>query len=215
MAALKQREVQHAKTLKSADAVVTFRSGRSESTSAESAQYDIASYSQSHNNIGNQGMDVDSAKMMISGANSQSLYNSVGAAGPAATGTRAARSASLNAGGAEGGGEFGALSDYLESLGIPSLPGGLGDIFGETMAGVVNPFGSNSNAEASTSYIPPNLSGETDNPVDDVMAGNQIQDWGIDWNPVEAPTMGMRVREKAKDRFEEDLKPLLLEANKT
>lgn len=27
------------------------------------------------------------------------------------------------------GGEFGALSDFLESLGIPSLPGGLGDIF--------------------------------------------------------------------------------------
>lgn len=29
------------------------------------------------------------------------------------------------------GGEFGALSDFLESLGIPSLPGGLGDIFSE------------------------------------------------------------------------------------
>ncbi|GHJ87619.1 hypothetical protein NliqN6_4021 [Naganishia liquefaciens] len=29
------------------------------------------------------------------------------------------------------GGEFGVLSDFLESLGIPSLPGGLGDIFGD------------------------------------------------------------------------------------
>lgn len=30
------------------------------------------------------------------------------------------------------GGEFGVLSDFLESLGIPSLPGGLGDIFGDS-----------------------------------------------------------------------------------
>lgn len=30
------------------------------------------------------------------------------------------------------GGEFGVLSDFLESLGIPSLPGGLGDIFDDS-----------------------------------------------------------------------------------
>lgn len=42
------------------------------------------------------------------------------------------------------GGEFGVLSDFLESLGIPSLPGGLGDIFGDNrldLAGLGNPVG--------------------------------------------------------------------------
>ncbi|KAJ9121851.1 hypothetical protein QFC22_002474 [Naganishia vaughanmartiniae] len=42
------------------------------------------------------------------------------------------------------GGEFGVLSDFLESLGIPSLPGGLGDIFGDNrldLAGLGNSVG--------------------------------------------------------------------------
>lgn len=42
------------------------------------------------------------------------------------------------------GGEFGVLSDFLESLGIPSLPGGLGDIFGDNrldLAGLGNSAG--------------------------------------------------------------------------
>lgn len=70
------------------------------------------------------------------------------------------------------GGEFGILSEYLESLGIPSLPGGLGD--------VLNLAEPNNAPGAGTGML-----GDFINP-----GGMELDEFGIDWGALGSPGAG-------------------------
>ena len=119
---------------------------------------------------------------------------------------------------AERGGEFGILSEYLESLGIPSLPGGLGDVFTEgAQTQTLNPqsvFGpSRSNTLGSDQL------GSTDQPGNGLIGLDALEDYGFDWNALGSPLMGLFNVETNAKRVEaaaaEDVKPLIPEASNT
>jgi hypothetical protein len=124
---------------------------------------------------------------------------------------------------AERGGEFGVLSEYLESLGIPSLPGGLGDVFTETTQ-TINPY--SISGFTRTDAMNPDQSegsrmvgiGNTD--IGSNMIGlDDLEDYGIDWSALGRPLMGLFNIETNSKRTvaesNEDIKPLIPEASNT
>jgi hypothetical protein len=73
------------------------------------------------------------------------------------------------------GGEFGILSEYLESLGIPSLPGGLGDVLNLTTES-----NNSSGVGAGAGML-----GDFTNP-----GGMELDEFGIDWGALGSPGAG-------------------------
>jgi len=132
---------------------------------------------------------------------------------------------------AERGGEFGILSEYLESLGIPSLPGGLGDVFTETTQTInphslsgqtiqAGPSGSNRNDNVMGSEQMEGSRMAEGDPLGNALTGlEDLEDYGFDWSALGSPMMGLFNVEanprRAPVDTAEDVKPLIPEASST
>jgi hypothetical protein len=129
---------------------------------------------------------------------------------------------------AERGGEFGILSEYLESLGIPSLPGGLGDVLTETaqtqtlnpqVLSGLGPSRTNSNATGNNALVSAGAEDDQDQAGNGLIGLDALDDYGIDWNALGMGLFNVETDVNAK-RFEtaqaqEDVKPLIPEASNT
>lgn len=123
---------------------------------------------------------------------------------------------------AERGGEFGILSEYLESLGIPSLPGGLGDVFTETTQGqgqIMNPQGLAGPSRLGGDQMGNNNNDNQGQGGNGMVGLDNLEDYGFDWSALGSPLMGLFNVETNAKRVDaaaaEDNKPLIPEASNT